>query len=73
MVDCLNDVSPPQAQVQAIEEYIPYLLSIRNSIKTDKIKLKDDIVYSWTSSLSSGTKVYTYPQINFEAIMVFMV
>lgn len=72
MVDCLSVNIHPEAQIRAIEEYISYLLSMRNSIKTSEVKLKNDVIYSWTSFLSvGGAKAYGFPQIDFETIMTF--
>ncbi|UZJ54637.1 hypothetical protein CBS101457_003957 [Exobasidium rhododendri] len=63
--------------VQNVDDYLPFLYSVYNSIKTDDLLLKGELRFSWTttlsaaSPLSSSSKV-TLPGIQYELLSVLI-
>jgi hypothetical protein len=59
--------------VQSVDDYLPFLCGIYNSIKTDDLLLKGELLFSWTTTLSaaSSSKV-TLPGIQFELLCVLI-
>jgi hypothetical protein len=53
--------------VQSVDDYLPYLFSIYDSIKSDDILLKGELLFTWRDTLSSSSKV-TLPGIQYELL-----
>mgnify|MGYP002743829860 CR=1 FL=1 len=50
---CLHS-REPLAIVQAVSEYLPYLMGLYDSVQQDTILLRDDVQLTWRSMLVSG-------------------
>lgn len=59
--------------VQSVDDYLPYLYSIYNSIKSDQILLKGELFFTWKDTLSASTSKNLLPGIQYELISVLIV
>ena len=59
--------------VQGVDDYLPFLYSIYNSIKTDDLLLKGELIFSWKNTLSeSSSSKVTLPGIQYELLCVLI-
>lgn len=53
---CVRECAEPLVLVQAMSEYLPYLLALHESILHDKVFLRDELHVKWTSMITPGPK-----------------
>lgn len=54
--------------VQCVDDYLPLLYSVVDSIKTDEVLLKGELFFSWKDTLSSSSSNVTLPGIQYELL-----
>ena len=66
---CVRERAAPLALVQALSEYLPYLLALHESILLDKVMVRDDVRILWTSMITPGPKFHLHGMLSEVCVM----